>query len=135
MSDVTENFRAFLLADAAIEAVVPNRVHEDHVPQGALQPFIWFRKRSATNLGATLNSANGESPDDFYFDVECVGNQEKSKTLTELVRARCNFYRGAFGDTTCKGAFVNDQDDDYFPKSIGGDSGLYVGALDVRVIL
>lgn len=137
MSDVSSRFRDFLLADANIARLVGQRVHEDHVPQRVAAkdyPFIWYRKRSATGF-ETLDSANGEQARDFSFDVELVAkSQSTAKELSELVRTRCNCYRGTYGDSTCQGVFVQDQDDSYLPRNIGGDDGLFVPALDVRVI-
>jgi hypothetical protein len=137
VSDVSSRFRDFLLADENIARLVGGRVHEDHVPQrlGAKDyPFIWYRKRQAQGA-ETLDSSPGEDAKFHYFDVEVVAKGiHLAKQLETLVRARCSCYRGTYGDSTVQGIFVEDQDSDYIPRSAGSDEGLYVPALDVRVI-
>jgi hypothetical protein len=139
VTDISENFRTFLLADSAIRSKVAGRVHAIKTPQAKLvlppTPFIWFRKRSA-QTDEQLAPDAGHAATDFAFDVECVAtnNEQTAVEVAELVRTRCSCYRGSFGDTTAKGVFVNDQDDDYEAQSTGGDDRLAVSALDVRVI-
>lgn len=138
MTAVPVNFCAFLLADAAIARKVGQRVHKDKVPQKATpkkEPYIWFRKRSVAGV-ETLDSAAGQAPRFYDFDVECVAYDDREMDdLTELVRTRCNCYRGTFGDSTAQGCFVRDQDDNYEPYNVGGNNGAHVGVLDVQVIV
>lgn len=138
MSYPGKNFRQFLLADANIAAKVGTRVWEDHVaqvPGVETFPFIWLQKRQGLSVDV-IDSAAGTEPFDFTFDVECVANdQRQAKILCELLNARCNFYRGAFGSATALGVFVRDQNGDYEPKSVGDDSGLFIESADVRVVL
>lgn len=138
MTDISQNFRTFLLASAAIQAKVGQRIHAVKVPQETgkppATPFIWFRKRSAS-AESLLNPSVGEDPDDVSFDVECVdrNNELNALDIAGLVRTRANNYSGAFGDKTRSGVFVNDQDDEYEPQSTGGDDSFTIAALDVRV--
>jgi hypothetical protein len=139
MTDISANFRTFLLADSSITAKVSDRIFAIKVPQNKglpIGPFIWFRKRQALSHD-TLDGPAGESPFDFYFDIECVAknNEVLALQVAELVRTRCNNYRGSVGDSTALGIFVNDQDDDYEAQSTGGDDSFCYGALDVRVVV
>ncbi len=135
MADVNTRFKTFLQADSSIAAKVASRVHDSHVPRAAATPplksFIYFRRRQTTH-SPTLDSAAGEVPQEFAFDVEVV-EADSRKPLGELVRARCNCFRGTFADSTCQAIFVNDHDDDYQPYNVGGDTGVFVTALDVTV--
>jgi hypothetical protein len=135
MNSIGTRFRAFLLGDSSIAAMVAGRIHEDHVPQSSLRPYIWFRKRLTTHY-STTDSAAGEAPDEFTFDVEvCDGDIRKTKDLAEYVRARCNCYRGAFSDITAKGTFIIEQDADYIPRNDGSDRGTFVESLGVQVFV
>lgn len=131
MADVATRFKTFLQADSSIAAKVAKRIHHDQIPQSATYPFVWYRKRQTTHY-PTLDSAAGEVAQEFAFDVEVV-EKDNARPLAELVRTRCNCFRGTYGDSTTQGIFVQDASDEYVPFNVGGDSGLYVTALDVTV--
>lgn len=137
MADINARFKTFLQADTDIAAKVASRVHDSHVPQAQTVPpiksFIYFHRRQTTH-SPTLDSAAGEVPQEFAFDVEVV-EADSRKPLGELVRTRCNCYRGTFGDSTCQGVFVNDQDENYQSYNVGGDGGVFVTTLDVQVFV
>lgn len=138
MSDVAQNLIALLKSDTTVQKWAGGRFREDHVPQHffkgpATEPFVWLGLRQTTDHG-TLGDANGASPDELVFDLECVaGKQYDGKALAAAVRAKLNNYRGTMLDQTAKGIFVRDQDNDYIPKATGGDNGLFVSAYDVQV--
>lgn len=133
MADIATNLRAFLLADASIAELAGDRIHHNHVPQNKTRPFVYFRRRS-TNHIVCLDDANGQTPDDFSFDVEAIANNpDDADALGGYVRNRCHCFRGTFGDATAKGVFVSDVADDYQPMGTGGDAGLTVIPLDVEV--
>lgn len=137
-NDINQNFREFLKADSTIQKLVGSRIHEDKVPKLdglKTEPFIWFARRQ-TIRQETLDSQNGELPGEVIYDLECAaGNQFHGKQLAAALEARCSCYRGTFGDSTAKGMFVRDQDDDYIPKAGGGDTGVFVAAFDVQVFV
>lgn len=135
MTYIGNNFRKFLKSNSALNAKLQDRIYEDHVPQIAPRPFIWMRKRSGQSHDE-LAPAIGTEAKDFAFDVEVVADdQRQAKTICELFSTCANFYRGAFGDLTAQGVFVNDQDADYEPQSVGDDKGRFVEAADVRVVV
>ena len=139
MSDVSSNFRTFLLAGSGKPESIGQRVHGDHVPQdtvpktGPFKDFIWYSRRQAQGM-ETLDSSAGEVARVFYYDIECVSMVKRNaRAIADWVRARCNCYRGTYGDSTVQGIFVDDQDADYEPQSIGGDRGAFVEIMNVRV--
>jgi hypothetical protein len=132
---IGNNFRKFLKSNTALNAKVQDRIYEDHVPQIAARPFIWLRKRSGLSL-EELSPSIGSEAKDFSFDVEVVADdQRQAKLICELFSSCCNFHRGAFGELTAQGVFVNDQDADYEAQSVGDDKGRFVEAADVRVVV
>ena len=135
MADVATRLRTYLLADANIAAKVGTRVHQDHVPEAPLSPYIYFGRTSAVaemTLGET-----GITPFRHNFAVECWADRlSEAQALADLVWTRCNgTATGAtFGDSTVKGIFVESQDDDYEPEGVPSDRGLHVAALALEVI-
>jgi predicted membrane-bound spermidine synthase len=135
MTYIGKNFRTFLRSNTALNAKVQDRIYDEHVPQTKTKPYIWFRKRQGLSLDM-LSPDIGTEAKDFSFDVEIVADsQPQTKVIFELFSTCCNFYRGALGDLTAQGIFVQDQDGDYEPQSIGGDTGVFVEAADVRVVV
>lgn len=133
MADIETRLKKFLKADTTIGQKVGERIHFDQVPEDKIRPYIWARLSRTGNF-ETLDSSAGEVPGEYQFDLECVSPvKSEARTIAEAVRARCHCYRGAFDDTTVRGMFTTDQDEDYVPLGIGEATGLYVGALGVQV--
>ena len=133
MSDTAKRLKDFLLADTAIAAVVGSHVHQELVPEGSEDNWIWF-SRSLTENEICLDAAPGTPPLSETFDVEAISpSLATAQELALLVWNRCNCYRGTFGSGTVKGVFVNSQSDDYVPRGVYADSGLHVSALSVQI--
>lgn len=134
MSDVGINLRKHLLGDAAIAAVVGERIHQNKVPQGFDRPTIWFMRRTTENE-EDLACEAGEQPFRQTFDLE-VATYDIDTTIdtATLVRSRLHNHRGEFGDGKVQGVFVEDHDDDYFPKTGSSDDGLHVAALSITIV-
>lgn len=120
--------------DSTIEKKVGDRIHFDEVPQDKKRPYIWARLSRTGNF-ETLDSSAGEQPGEYQFDLECISTvKSEAREIAEAARARCHCYRGTIADdTTVRGMFVTDQDEDYVPIGVGEATGLFVGALDLQV--
>ena len=132
MADVATRLRAFLLADSDISGSVGQKVHQGTVPEDEQPPFI-FLKRTNVRYERCLGD-NGAEPFSHTFDVDCVGTDlDDAQELADAVRAFDGYPGtagvGTFGDSTCKGIFVNEQTDEY--ESQFGD---HVASLSVEVI-
>lgn len=133
MPDVSENLRAFLLADTAIAALVGARVHQNLVPHQDLFPYLWFQQ-AGVNYEGTTDAAPGQEPDDYLFDVEAVSEDvDQAANLAGLVRRRLAFYRGAFGAATVQSILVDDHEDDYFPRNANADAGVHAATFRATV--
>lgn len=130
--DTAQNLRAFMLADTTLRGLVTG-IHENQVPQGDTdQAYIWFQQNGKVYDQATDDSA-GVSPRSIMFDCECCARGlSASIKIADAVRNLFP-YRGAFGDTTVKGVFVNDQSEDYVPINDMGDNGVNVQSLQIEV--
>lgn len=119
--------RTLLLTDGDITAKVGPRIHQATVPEDTQPPFIFF-KRTNVRFERALGES-GVAAFSHTFDVECVGmNLNDSQELADEIRSY-DGYIGTFGDSTCKGIFVNEHTDEY--ESEFGD---HVASLSVEVI-
>lgn len=136
MADIATRFRAFLLADSSVKAKLGERIYQDRVSeQSPVRPYLWFSKR-LTNYSNCIDDANGAAPTSVNFDVESISTDlTESQAIAELVRTRCHLYRGAFDDSTVKGVFVREQDDEYVPRGMGTNDGMFATVFDVEVFL
>lgn len=127
MADVATRLRAILLADDDITAKVGQRIHQATIPEKTAPPFIFF-KRTGVRFERALGD-NGAAPLSHSFDVECVGlNLDESQELADQIRSY-DGYSGTFGDSTCKGIFVDEQTDEY-----ESEFGSHVASLSVEVV-
>jgi hypothetical protein len=128
-----KNLKDFLLASDSIKAVV-KAVSYNHVPQDKDTPYIFFQQSGATDDIALDDSAG--TPTRPRYAVECwADNPPDAISLKNLVQARLHKHRGTFGDTTVKGIFAEDVDDEYVPMGNGSDDGLHGAALFAEVVL
>jgi hypothetical protein len=127
LADVATRFRKLLLADTDITAAVGQRIHQATVPEDTTPPFIFF-KRTSVRFERCLGET-GAAPLSHSFDVDCVAlNLDDAQALADQIRSY-DGYIGTFGDSTCKGIFVDEQSDEY--ESEFGD---HVASLSVEVM-
>lgn len=131
---VDENLRKHLIDDSTVSNLVGGRVHENHAPQTPKTPYIWFRI-AGTDQERTLGDSAPNTPFRYRFDLECWSSSiAGARTIAEAVFSRLDSYRGAFGDSTVKGIFVEQQPDDYEPLGASIEDGLHVASQSVEVI-
>lgn len=133
MTTLAANLIATLTSNSAIKAKVGNRIAQDSVPQGLPRPFL-FLQRTGIRQERCHDDAQGEEPFSQTFAIECVADDPKAADETADVVRGLDLHTGAFGDTTCKRLFVDDQQADYEPINAGGDDGRHVAVLSVEVI-
>lgn len=131
MAGISADLKTYIVSSTSCNAVLSGRVHQNSAPQETSRPFIWYQRRSE-NESLTLDGAGGLRQ--VQFDVECItGDPLTSESLSDKVKTRLNGKRGTFGNSSAKGVFVTDHDDDYIPKGAGLDSGLHVASFNVTV--
>lgn len=129
--DYTQNLKAFLESNSAVSTLVASRIHHNNVPTEK-GDYIWLR-RSGQRYERTLDEAAGTPPLSVLYDVECCSSDlNRSATLADAVKNLFPF-AGTFGDSTVKGAFVNDQDEDYVPLNSSASVGINVQSLQVEI--
>ena len=127
----------FLIADGGVSALVDERVSQGAVNENEALPRIWIGRSSRDN---DIDLAGSEFVIDT-FDLEIVadhteGNDGVSQALeiADAVRTLLHGHYGDFADITVKGVFVDDQTDDYLPKSLDSPDGIYLSALSIRIL-
>lgn len=134
MATTEENLRTFLLASDSIKALVANRVSYNSVPQDKDAPYIFFQQSGADDDVALDDSAG--VPTRPTYDLECWDKTPAGAiTLKNLVHARVHKHRGTVGDTTVKGIFAANVDDEYVPAGGGEDAGLHGSFFRAEVVL
>ncbi len=131
--DYTQNLKAKLAADGTVASYVASRIHHNNVPtQDAKLDYIWLR-RSGHRYERTLDEAAGTPPLSVLYDVECCSRDlGRSAAIADAVKNIFPF-SGTFGESSVKGAFVNDQDEDYVPINEMASVGINVQALQVEI--
>ena len=131
MSNIAEDFKAFVTGSTAVNGVVSGRCHYNEVPQVSMRPHIWYQRQSHEYVGA-LDGDSGVR--EVRFDVECNSTSvSEAYDLADKVKDRLNFHSGSFGNATAQGVFVEDHDDDYIPKNNDADEGVHVAAMSVAI--
>jgi len=132
MTAIGEALKSYIVSSTAVNAVVSGRVHENVIPEVSSRPNIWFGRSSQEQVtcfdgGAGLFKSR--------FALECIAvTADVAIDLADLVRSRLHASSSTTAGVNIRGMLVEDQDDDYMPKGIGGDVGLHVSALEVLVM-
>lgn len=136
MSQIAEDIRSYLIAQAGVATLAGARIHQAKAPQGYGGTFAVFFRRQTENEDE-LNASLGEAAFREFFDVECVSiDLDESQRLADAIKAVTHNLEGSFGSGlgTVQGVFVRDQDDQYEPRISDEDGALHVAALDVEIV-
>lgn len=136
MPSVEENLISHLRNNHYVGSLVSDRIHQNYVPETSRWPLIWLgRVAEETPL-----SLGGEEAGEVGlttrtdFDIECISDDMgQAIDLGFATKRALHGVRGAFGDGSVQGVFVNSKDDQYVPKGIGDDKALHWTALGVTV--
>ena len=132
---ISEDLRAFILADAELVAIVGDNVSQNKIPQGVDQlPAIWFRRSTSTDeLTLEVNPGTTVQFTEEY-DIEVVTDDvEVMETLVSLLKA-FQSHRGGFGTGKVQGLFIDDSSDSYRPTNVSDDDGRHVGSLSFEIV-
>jgi hypothetical protein len=132
---ITEDLRAYLIAEPSITAIVDDRVHYLHPPQKYKGAYIWLARSSIDTDTQTLDESDKPYADEESFTIECISTtHNESQNLASAVK-RLSGRHGisTFGNGRCQCLMVDSHSDDYIPHGTGGDDGRDVAALDITV--
>jgi hypothetical protein len=131
MANLTENLRAFLIADAGVSAITTN-VHVNNVPDNKTRPYIWI-KLSGQEHGLNLSEAAGITTTDFQCEATST-SLTITKNLAAAIKTALHAKTGAFGDQNIAFAEIVSKDDNYESRQDFGDSqNLHVTGLDIEI--
>lgn len=133
MSDIDDDLRTLLLAQADISAAAVGGVHIDEAPQGTALPYVVI-----TEMDVEGNTTLDGDTDDLQFvtyDLDCYGQtQKKAKNLRTLIRSFLADFTGPTGGTeTIAAVVVNGSASDRIPPTDGKGPSTYVRTLDLTV--
>ena len=135
---IGEDLIEHLNDDGDVVALVSDRISQGVVNEDETHPRIWLG-RASRNHDLDCGGVGGIIEDNF--DLEIVAEHdadtdgiEQALKIAEAVRDSLHGFTGEMGVTTVLGCFVDDQSDDYLYKSIDSPDGLYMSALNVRIL-
>ena len=136
MASLGEDIRSTIVGSTAIlaqfaGAAKPHAVEQNSYPENAPDPRIYFR-RARQETDRYLDGTAGVTESEWDLEVIGTGDDEVLD-LAEVMRGVLDGHRGAFGGRSVQAVFVEDQDDDYFPRGIGDEEGFTVAALRLRI--
>ena len=132
MTFLAGDLRTFVLADAAIQQQIGDRMEKDKSSKRNLgrDRIVYFRdsveqqEPSLEDLGTNVET----------YTLECISRfVANSEQLAANVRTRLDGHIGAFGDASLNWAFVDDADDSYVARGIESDQGSHAVALTVQL--
>lgn len=134
MATIGENIRAAMIADSTgVEALVSGRIHQNNVPETLVLPRVWYTR--AASFKEVDNDGIG-SLTDSSWDIECQAlTLDAALDVADAVKDLLNGKKGAFGDDTVQGIFVEDHDDEYLPKGLGedDDNHIHVASISAQI--
>lgn len=136
MASIGEDIRAFIVGSTSIAIHFTaigklGVVEQNKIRQEAPQPRIWFQRDSETEE-TDLSGTGGLVESRWNVEVH-TEEDDKRFDIADAIKRRLNGYYGTFGGRTVQGIFIEDHDDDYFPRGVGAEDGLYVAALTATI--
>lgn len=114
----------------------PARIHYNHVPESYEGTYIFLRR---SNSGDDEDRSIGDTTGRTYeyresFDVEVVSETLAEAVDLALLLKKLDSTTDVVGTGTCQAVFVRDHSDDYSPKGVDSDAGLFVGSVSFEII-
>lgn len=136
MASIGEDLRTFIIGSTGIATHFPaigkiGVVEQNKIREDAPDPRIWFQ-RDRENEQTDLAGEGGLVESQWNIEVHS-NDDDKRFEIMDAVKRRLNGYGGVFGSRAVQGVFVEDHDDDYFPRGVGTEAGLYVAAISATI--
>lgn len=102
-------------------------VEQNTVREQAPDPRIWFqREREETDW--YLDADEGLTESTWNIEVHSSIDSERF-AIADAIKSVLDGQYGTFGSRTVQSCFVEDHDDDYVPRGVASEEGVYVAAL------
>lgn len=111
LADIRVGLRAHLLSDAAITAIVVDRVFPLKMPQGVTQASIVYARISGQG-DHTMQGASGLARPRIQI-ASWAPSADVADALARLVKARIDGFRGQMGGVAVQGVFFDSEGDQY----------------------
>lgn len=111
LADIRVGLRAHLLSDAAITAIVVDRVFPLKMPQGVTQASIVYARISGQG-DHTMQGASDLARPRIQI-ASWAPSADVADALARLVKARIDGFRGQMGGVAVQGVFFDSEGDQY----------------------
>jgi hypothetical protein len=137
MSSIGENLRTFIVGSTSLSTYFDaidgiGTVEQNTIRQDAPSPRIWYQ-RNQQSEDLDVDGTGGLVESTWDIEVHSESPDGQSLDIADVLKARLHGHKGAFGDQSVQGVFVEDHDDDYLPKGVASEDGLYVAALSAKI--
>ena len=131
MTTMPQDLRTFIIGTTSVTGLISTRCHYNKIPAKSDFPHVWFRVVS-DNEELTMDGVGGMHEADI--DLECAASSEDSaQAVSDAIKARLHGYKGTIGNSSAKGVFLSNKDDDYVPFSNQSDEAVHVVAHNVKL--
>jgi len=114
---------AHLKADAAVSAIVGNRVYIAPVPQAKPLPFVVFRREGTDHIRSLAGPSGLRRSE---FDLMCYSTDSAEvEQLGEAVRLALDGWSGVWSSIRVTNVFVEEMDDAEIADQEGGEEVIF----------
>ena len=128
---ISEGLQTYLLGLPALAALVADRVYVNVIPQGASKPLVLVT-RLDEDPHLTLEDSGGMRTAEFDIDAY-ASTPGKAGQVIGVIRGEIDDYKGAMGDETCDGVWIQDESDSIVPPQHGSGASSHVTTLNLRI--
>ena len=136
MASIGEDIRTFIINSTGIASNFTSIgaigvVEQNKVRETAPSPRIWFQRDNETEM---LDLSNEGGLVESHWNLEVHTEDDDTRfDIADAVKQRFNGYLGVFGSRKVEGVKIEDHEDDYFPRGVGEEDGLYVAAMAATI--
>jgi hypothetical protein len=136
MASIGEDIRSFLIGSTAIathfsNAAAAGVIEQNTIRESAPSPRIWFQ-RDEENEEADLSGERGLVESAWNIEVHSTGDDERFN-ISDAIKRVTHGDQITMGSRKVQSVRTRDHDDDYVPRGIGSEEGVYVSALHATI--
>lgn len=132
MSAVCSGLRTYLLTITGVTDLVSTRIRPDALTQNETFPAVVLSETRSDHIH-TISASAGFV--ESLIEFACFSaTRLEAESVGEAVRQALQGYTGTAGSETIKSCILESRDSGYLVPADGSDEGLYVTALDFRIV-
>ena len=132
MSAVCSGLRTYLLTITGVTDLVSTRIRPDALTQNETFPAVVLSETRSDHMH-TISASAGFV--ESLIEFACFSaTRLEAESVGEALRQALQGYTGTAGSETIKSCILESRDSGYLVPADGSDDGLYVTALDFRIV-